>query len=90
MPRKVRPIPKEYHTVTPNLTQQDAGQTIEFCNQAFGAKERMRIAGPNGKIACRDQTWRFDRHVDGRRASPPQPAGLFLSCSTSTRRSPRR
>ena len=50
MPKKVRPVPKEYHTVTPSLTQEDAGRTIAFCKQAFGAKERMRITGPGGKI----------------------------------------
>lgn len=50
MPRKVRPIPKGYHTVTPSLTQEDAGKTIAFCKQAFGAKERMRLTGPSGKI----------------------------------------
>ena len=50
MPKKVRPIPKGYHTVTASLTQADSGRTIVFCKQAFGAKERMRVLGPGGKI----------------------------------------
>ncbi len=50
MPKKVRPIPKGYHAVSPSLTQDDAGQTIEFCKKAFGAKVLMRMQGPSGKI----------------------------------------
>src|SRR5439155_1040345 len=50
MPKKVRPIPKGYHAVTPALNQADAVKTIDFCKKAFGAKERMRMAGPGGKI----------------------------------------
>ena len=50
MPKKVRPIPKGYHTVTASLTQEDSGQTIEFCKKAFGAKLRMKMPSPNGKI----------------------------------------
>src|SRR5262245_19411271 len=50
MPKKVRPIPKGYHSVTANLTQADSARTIAFCKQAFGAKERMRVLGPGGKI----------------------------------------
>ena len=79
MPRKVRPIPKEYHTVTPSLTQQDAGQTIAFCKQAFGAKERMRIAGPNGKIMHAEiQIGDSIVMLTDAVHHPPQPAGLFL------------
>jgi PhnB protein len=51
MPKKVRPIPKEYHTVTASLVQEDATRTIEFCKKAFGAKLRMKIDGPGGKVA---------------------------------------
>src|SRR4029077_12351451 len=51
MPKKVRPIPKGYHSVTPALNQADAAQTIEFCKKAFGAKQRMLMSAPGGKIA---------------------------------------
>lgn len=40
----------EYHTATAYLTFKDAGVAIEFYQKAFGAKERMRLAGPSGKI----------------------------------------
>ena len=47
---KVSPIPKGYHTVTPGLAVRDAAQAIEFYKKAFGAKEKMRMNGPDGKI----------------------------------------
>jgi len=50
MPKKVRPIPKGFTTVTPSLTQENAAATIEFCKKAFGAKTRMRLDGPGGKV----------------------------------------
>jgi len=50
MPKKVKPVPKGFHAVTPALNQANAAQTIDFCKKAFGAKERMRMAGPGGKI----------------------------------------
>jgi PhnB protein len=46
----VEPIPDGYHTVTPYLVIQGAGKVIEFAKRAFGAKERMRVPGPNGTI----------------------------------------
>lgn len=48
--KKVSPIPKGYHSVTPALNQSDAKATIEFCKKAFGAKLRMKMPGPNGKL----------------------------------------
>jgi PhnB protein len=47
----VKPIPEGYHTVTPYLQVDDASAAIEFYTRAFGAKERGRMAGPDGKIA---------------------------------------
>src|SRR4026207_2098652 len=79
MPRKVRPIPKEYHAVTPSLTQEDAGKTIAFCKPAFGAKERMRLVGPSGKIMHAEiQIGDSIVMLTDAVHSPAQPAGLFL------------
>jgi PhnB protein len=50
MPKKVKPIPAGFHTVTAALNVADAAATVAFCTKAFGAKERMRIASPDGKI----------------------------------------
>jgi PhnB protein len=46
----VKPIPEGYHSVTPYLTVDDAAQAIEFYKKAFGAKERGRMEGRDGKI----------------------------------------
>jgi PhnB protein len=45
-----KPIPEGYHTVTPYLSVDDAAQAIEYYKKAFGAKERVRMAAPGGKI----------------------------------------
>jgi PhnB protein len=46
----VKPIPEGYHTVTPFLTVRDAARAIEFYKQAFGAKDRGVMKGPDGKV----------------------------------------
>jgi len=46
----VKPVPEGYHTLTPALTVRDAVRAIEFYKQAFGAKERGAMKGPDGKI----------------------------------------
>jgi uncharacterized glyoxalase superfamily protein PhnB len=46
----VKPIPDGYHSVTPVLTIRGAARAIEFYKTAFGARERMRMPGPEGKI----------------------------------------
>jgi PhnB protein len=49
MPAK--PVPEGYHTLTPYLAVDDATAAIEFYQRAFGAKERVRMHGPDGMIA---------------------------------------
>ncbi len=46
----VKPIPEGYHTVTPYLTVDDAAKAIEYYKKVFGAKERVRMDAPGGKI----------------------------------------
>jgi PhnB protein len=46
----VKPIPEGYHTVTPYLAVDDAAEAIEYYTKAFGAKERVRMDAPDGKI----------------------------------------
>jgi len=50
MTRSTQPIPAGFHTITPSLTVRDAAQAIDFYKKALGAEERMRMAGPDGKI----------------------------------------
>jgi PhnB protein len=49
-PKKVSPIPKGYHTATPYLVCRGAAQAIEFYRKAFGAKEILRMAMPDGRV----------------------------------------
>lgn len=46
---KVSPVPKGYHTITPNIVVKNAEQAIEFYKKAFGAKEGGRFYMPDGK-----------------------------------------
>jgi uncharacterized glyoxalase superfamily protein PhnB len=44
-----KPIPDGYHTVTPALTVKNGAEAIEFYKRALGAREIMRMPGPDGK-----------------------------------------
>jgi PhnB protein len=48
--RKVKPVPAGYHAVTPYLAVRGAAEAIAFYKKALGAKEVMRMPGPDGKI----------------------------------------
>jgi PhnB protein len=56
MMSRVKRIPDGYHAVTPFLVVSDAARAMEFYKVAFGAKERMRMAGPGGKIVHAEMT----------------------------------
>jgi PhnB protein len=45
-----RPLPSGYHTVMSYLIVRDGARAIEFYEQAFGAEERLRLPGPDGKL----------------------------------------
>jgi PhnB protein len=46
----VKPIPNGYHSVTPYLYIKGAAKAIDYYKDVFGAKERVRMLGPNGRI----------------------------------------
>ena len=46
----VQPVPQGYHTLILYLAVDDAAKAIEYYKTAFGAKERARMDGPDGKI----------------------------------------
>ena len=50
MPNPVKPIPDNFHSLTPNLVCRNAAQAIEFYKAVIGATELMRMPGPGGKI----------------------------------------
>jgi PhnB protein len=47
---KVKPIPDGYPQITPYLTIGGASAAIDYYGKVFGAKERVRMAEPDGKI----------------------------------------
>jgi PhnB protein len=48
--KKIKPVPEGYRTVTPYLMARRADQAIEFYKRAFGAKERFRMQGQDGRV----------------------------------------
>jgi PhnB protein len=49
MAKAANPIPEGYHTVTPSIVVNGAAKAIDFYKKAFGAEERDRFTGPDGK-----------------------------------------
>src|SRR6187200_983927 len=47
-------VPEGHHTVTPQLTLDNAAQAIEWYKKALGAEEVSRAVGPDGKIMHAD------------------------------------
>ena len=45
-----QPIPEGYHTLTTYLTMENAAEAIDYYKDVFGAKERIRMEAPEGKI----------------------------------------
>ena len=50
MAKAKSPIPEGHHTVTPQLTLDNAAQGIDWYKKALGAQEVTRAVGPDGKI----------------------------------------
>jgi PhnB protein len=46
----VKAIPDDYPRVTPYLIVDGAGAAIDFYSSVLGATERVRMAGPDGKV----------------------------------------
>ncbi len=76
---KVRPIPKGYATVTAAMNQTDAAATIEFCKKVFGAKVRIKMKIPGGKIAHAEmQIGNSIVMISDSMRDPARVSGLFL------------
>src|SRR5437773_1135593 len=43
-------VPEAFHTVTPQLTLDNAAQAIDWYKKGLGAEEVSRAVGPDGKI----------------------------------------
>ena len=48
--KKVKAVPAGYETITPYITVRGAAKAIDFYKKAFGAKETMRLASPDGQV----------------------------------------
>lgn len=48
--KKVSPIPKGYRSLTPYLIVRNCAEALGFYVKAFGAKEKVRMAMPDGSI----------------------------------------
>ena len=46
----VKPIPEGYPQVTPYLCVEGANRAIEWYSTVFGARERMRMGAPDGRV----------------------------------------
>jgi PhnB protein len=86
MTKAAKPVPHGFHTVTPQLSVDDAAQTIEWYKKAFGAQEVGRHLGPDGKIMHAELTIGDSRimvndvmqGMKGPRAYGGSPASLWL------------
>jgi PhnB protein len=54
MAKAKSPIPEGFHTVTPQLTLDNASRAIEWYKKAFGAVEVSKALGPDGKVMHAD------------------------------------
>jgi PhnB protein len=54
MKQKVKPVPEGYQTATPYLAVKGAAKAIDFYKKAFGAREIIRMDGPNGSVGHAD------------------------------------
>jgi PhnB protein len=52
----VKPIPEDYHCLTPYLYVHDASAALEFYRAAFDAVEEFRITHPDGPIVHAEMT----------------------------------
>src|SRR3982074_1125116 len=50
MAKAKKAVPEGHHTVTPQLTLDNAAQAIDWYKKALGAEEVSRAVGPDGKI----------------------------------------
>lgn len=50
MAKAKSPVPTGFHTVTPQLTMENAAAALEWYKKALGAEETSRAMGPDGKI----------------------------------------
>lgn len=91
MAKAAKAVPEGYHTITPQLTLDNAAQTIDWYKKALGAEEVGRSVGPDGKIMHAELTIGNSRFmvndvmtgVKGPQAFGGSPASLWLYVENS-------
>ena len=86
MAKAAKAVPEGYHTITPQLTVDNAAQTIDWYKRALGAEEMSRSVGPDGKIMHAELTIGDSRFMvndammgaKGPKALGGSPASLWL------------
>jgi PhnB protein len=82
---KVKPVPTGYRNVTPYLVIDGAARALDYYKQVFGATERMRMPGPDGKIGHAEITigdsmiMLADEHVEMGARAPGAFGGAAVS-----------
>ena len=84
-------VPEGFHTVTPQLTLDDAAPAIDWYKKALGAEEVSRAVGPDGKIMHAELSFGDSRimvndpmmGVKGPQALGGSPASLWLYVENS-------
>lgn len=61
--QQTKPVPDGFHTITPHLVIKGAAEAIDFYKRAFGAEERTRLSGPDGKSVMHADITIGDSHV---------------------------
>ena len=54
MAKAASAVPQGFQTMTPQLTLDNAAESIEWYKKAFGAQEMSRSTGPDGKVMHAD------------------------------------
>jgi uncharacterized glyoxalase superfamily protein PhnB len=49
MSTKVKPVPEDFHTISPHLVVRGVAAAVDFYRKAFGAQELYRNFAPGGK-----------------------------------------
>jgi PhnB protein len=90
MAKAQKPIPDGYHTITPQLTLDNAAQTIDWYKRALGAEEVSRNTSPDGKVMHAELSIGDSRFMvmdvmtgKGPKAYGGSPAGLWLFVENS-------
>jgi uncharacterized glyoxalase superfamily protein PhnB len=80
-----QPTQKNYHTVTPYLVVPNVPRLLEFLTQAFGARERVRLARPDGSVMHAEVTIGDSIVMMGEPTASvgPMPASIFLRVTDS-------